>query len=114
MLRPRPLDAGAEVLRVHDAAPLLALRTRAREALPTSTGCDLVVLVCDTARLHAAYDAAESLGWRDAGAALQTLGLTATAAGLGFCPLALFGGEVRDALTIGPRLLGVGVAVVGL
>jgi len=114
LLRPRPLDAVAEVLSIHDVAPLLALRARAREAVPPTAGCDLVVLVCDMAKLGAAYDAADSLGWRDAGAVLQTLGLTATAAGLGFCPLALLGGEVCDALSIRPRLRGVGVAVVGL
>jgi hypothetical protein len=114
LLRPQPLEAAAEFLRLHKAEPLLALRARAREALPTSAGCDLVLLVCDMAKLDTAYEAAKSLGWRDAGAMLQTLGLTATAAGLGFCPLALLGGEVRDALAIGPRFESVGVAVVGL
>ena len=114
VLRPRPLDAAAEWLAIHDAAPLETLRARAQQALPMAAGCDLVVLVCDMAKMGAAYEAAKSLGWRDAGALLQTLSMTATAAGLGFCPLALLGGEVRDALAIGPRFESVGIAVVGL
>ena len=93
---------------------MLALRARAKEALPGTAGCDLIALICDMAALHAVYEAADSLGWRDAGATLQTLSLTATAAGLGFCPLALLGGEVCDALGMGPRWRSVGVAVVGL
>lgn len=114
LLRPRPLEGAAEVLAVSDAAPLLALRSRATEILPATAGCDLVALVCDMTKLRAAYDTPDSLGWRDAGAMLQTLGFTATAAGLGFCPLALLGGEVCNALGTGPRLRSVGVAVVGL
>jgi hypothetical protein len=114
VLRPRPLDGAAERLAVHNDAPLLVLRARAKEALPATSGCDLIALVCDMAKLRAGYSAADSLAWRNAGAMLQTLSLTATAAGLGFCPLALLGGEVRDALSMGPSWRSVGVAVVGL
>lgn len=114
LFRPRPLDSETEALAVSDLDPLYRLRANATTLLPCAGGCDLVVLLCDLERLTAAYEGAESLAWRDAGAMLQTLALTATAVGLSFCPLGLLGGEVTEALGIGHRLRSVGVAVVGL
>lgn len=114
LFRPRPLDFGAEALAVGNLDPLFRLRANATTLLPGTSGCDLIALLCDFQCLAAVYEDAESLAWRDAGAMLQTLALTATALGLGFCPLGLLGGEVTEALDIGDRLRGVGVAVVGL
>jgi hypothetical protein len=99
----------------------LAFSTEARDAwiskcqrvLPAANGTFLT-LVADMARPMSAYAHGETLVWRDAGAALQTLALVAELFGLGFCPLGILGNEVVSALPSGKQLLAVGAAVIGL
>lgn len=53
--------------------------------------------------------------WRDAGALLQVLSMTAHSVGLGFCPIGLLGSEVAEAISsISEKLEGVGAAWLGL
>lgn len=72
-----------------------------------------VVLAADFSRTEAVYDHAKSLVWRDAGAMLVTLHLTATAMDLGFCLLGILGNDVVASLLGSPTLRAVGVAMVG-
>lgn len=72
-----------------------------------------VFLLGDVARVTAVYENSLSLLWRDAGALLQTLFLSATAFRLAFCPLALLGREIAEALGLEGRLIGAGSAVIG-
>lgn len=80
--------------------------------LPGACGT-LLVLVADLARPMSAYMHCETLVWRDAGAVLQTIGLTAELFGLGFCPLGILGNEVVSALPTPEYLLPVGTAAIG-
>lgn len=114
LFRPEPLTNAAAQLEVRNIDPLKDLCRRATSILPDAATCDLVILISHFDRLEFAYQAPESLAWRDAGAMLQTLALTATALGLGFCPLGLLGGEVVQALGPCGDVRAVGVAVVGL
>lgn len=54
-----------------------------------------------------------SLIWRDAGALLGVMALTATAQGLNFCPLGITGEPWASALTDQGKLAGVGLALLG-
>lgn len=81
--------------------------------LPMSNGM-FITLVADMARPTSAYEHSETLVWRDAGAMLQTLALSAELFGLGFCPLGILGNEIVSALPSGEQLLGVGAAAIGL
>jgi hypothetical protein len=87
-------------------------RDRLRAAAPDADGTFLV-LVADVSRTDAAYESAVSLVWRDAGALLATLHLTATAMALGFCFLGLLGHDIVASISDAPTLLAVGAAVVG-
>jgi hypothetical protein len=80
--------------------------------LPGADGA-LLVLVGDMGRVAAAYDRPESLLWRDAGALIQTLHLTATAYGQAFCPLGPLGGSALEAIRDDGQFTAVGVAVIG-
>jgi hypothetical protein len=63
----------------------------------TAGGCTLR-LVVDWGKLSAAYDNAESLMFRNAGALMATLGLCATWLGMTACPLGLVGEDLVSAL----------------
>lgn len=102
------LDLVGEV----DSAQLEHGRSRLRSVLEEAQGTYLI-LVADVTRTEAVYEHAESLVWRDAGALLATLQLTATAMGLGFCLIGLLGSEVVASLSGPPTLRAVGAAVVG-
>ncbi|HDY6082168.1 SagB/ThcOx family dehydrogenase [Pseudomonas aeruginosa] len=54
-----------------------------------------------------------SLVWRDAGALLGVMALTATALGLNFCPLGITGEPWASALADQGKLAGVGLALLG-
>lgn len=54
-----------------------------------------------------------SLVWRDAGALLGVMALTATAQGLNFCPLGITGEPWASALADQGKLAGVGLALLG-
>lgn len=111
---PRPLLGAAIQLAVGNPEPLKLLRSRVDNMLPEAPACDIVVLLTNFGRLNSAYDCPESLAWRDAGAMLQILSLTATAFGLGFCPLGLLGGEAVQAVDLPASIQAVGIAMVGI
>ncbi|MFO6292409.1 hypothetical protein, partial [Pseudomonas aeruginosa] len=54
-----------------------------------------------------------SLIWRDAGALLGVMALTATAQGLNFCPLGITGEPWASGLADQSKLFGVGLALLG-
>ncbi len=84
-----------------------------RSVLPDAKG-DFVFLLASTTKTAAYYNAPESLLWRDAGAVIQTLALTADALGLAFCPLGILGGEILAAIAADPlAILPVGVCAIG-
>jgi hypothetical protein len=83
-----------------------------QEILPDANGT-AVVLLGDLERVAAVYENPCSLLWRDAGALLQTLFLSATAFRLAFCPIGLMGHELIEALGLEDRLVGVGAAMIG-
>lgn len=59
------------------------------------------------------YQNGYSLVWRDAGALLGVMSLTATAQGLHFCPLGITGEPWASALADQGQLAGVGLALLG-
>ena len=68
-----------------------------REILPTARG-HLLLFTGDRRRVAGKYRPAESLLWRDAGAALQTCAMAAFAYGFAFCPLGDTGRAILDQL----------------
>lgn len=112
IVRYDPIAHAFDDLLVSDAQLIKAGRDRLRSALPDARGADLV-LAADLARTDAAYEHPESLVWRDAGALLAVLQLTATALDLGFCISGILGLEIVRALDGPPTLLAAGTAVVG-
>lgn len=102
-----------ELLVVRDAQPLQNLAQKCVDVLPEARGTALILLAC-LPTVSAAYENPTSLLWRDAGALLQTLALTATAHRLAFCPLGILGGEIVQAIGFDKqRVQSAGVAMVG-
>lgn len=110
--RYNPVLHAIEILGDVDASAIERGRDRLRSLIPEAAGTCIVV-VADLARTEAVYESAISLAWRDAGALLATLQLTATALSLGFCCLGLLGHEVVASLGGPSTLFAVGAAVVG-
>jgi hypothetical protein len=88
------------------------LHTQRRQIAPEADG-QLLVFAADALRSDALYENAESLFWRDAGALLQSIFLSAEAHGLGFLPLGILGRPLLDAIGLDDRLLPCGAAVIG-
>lgn len=82
------------------------------DVVPAACGSVLIMLG-EPARVAARYHDPLSLLWRDAGALLQTLFLTATAFEMSFCPLGILGHEVPRAIGATDRLSALGVALIG-
>ena len=68
-----------------------------RAIFPSARG-HLILFTGDKRRVAEKYRPAESLLWRDAGAALQTYAMAAFAYGFAFCPLGDTGGAILDQL----------------
>ncbi len=73
----------------------------------------LLVFIAEAGRTQQWYTNSDSLVWRDAGALLQTLALTATAFGQAFCPIGLLGNSLVGALGGHPHLKATGAALIG-
>jgi len=74
-----------------------------------------VLLAGDKARVDAHYLNTETLLLRDTGVALQMLALTASACGLGLCPLGILGiDSLKGVLGDQERIVPLGMFVVGL
>jgi SagB-type dehydrogenase family enzyme len=68
------------------------------QAIGTGHQCTTLVAAVHTCALNEAYEHAESLVWRDAGALLATLHLTAMALGLNSTILGILGAELVESL----------------
>lgn len=101
------------VVHTRNPEPLRLLWQKAKDILPDAVST-LLILIARRSVLEEVYTDSESLLWRDGGALLQTLSMTACSVGLGFCPLGLLGSEIIDALpTSSEKLEGVGTAWLG-
>lgn len=76
-------------------------------------GGTLLWLAAEVGKTAAKYENAESLVWRDAGALLAQLAVTASYLGLHFCPLGLVGHAWAEGLDQTKLICGVGTALVG-
>lgn len=85
----------------------------AMHPLVEARSATLVLLVAEIGKTAAKYEDYASLVWRDAGALLATLGLSAHAQGLGFCALGATGSPWAERLLEQRGLAGVGAAFVG-
>jgi hypothetical protein len=92
---------------------IVRLRVRAQQLLPEADG-HLIALLGRHSVVENVYQNSESLLWRDGGALLQTLSMTATSIGLGFCPLGLLGTGLVEALGVdGSLVQALGLAWLG-
>jgi hypothetical protein len=86
---------------------------RAMQGVLPAPDATLVLLAAEVGKTAAKYEHPASLVWRDAGALLAVLGLSAHALGLGFCPLGVTGEPWVSGLLEQQGLFGVGAAFVG-
>lgn len=91
---------------------LICLDEQVAAAAPEAHGT-ILALIADTNRTEAAYECAESLVWRDAGAFMMTLHLVAEYLQLAFCPIGVLGNAIIDALRLPDGWLPVGTCIVG-
>jgi hypothetical protein len=112
VMRYQPISHTLQVLALKDRNKASVLTEKIRDVVPFAKGT-AVVFLGDAGRVGAFYENPHSLLWRDAGALLQTLLLSATAFRLACCPVGLLGGELVEAIGLEGRLIGTGVAVVG-
>lgn len=85
----------------------------AMQHLVDARSATLVLLVAEVGKTAAKYEDCASLIWRDAGALLATMGLSAHCYGLGFCPLGATGSPWAERLLEQRGLAGVGAAFAG-
>ncbi len=95
-----------------DSLALSSAATAVREVLPSARGV-LIMALADFQRAASYYEHAESIVWRDAGAAIATLHLTASWLSLGSCVLGVRGVEIRALVCPDGRVDPVGAIVVG-
>lgn len=108
-----PTDHKLELLRILQNEALDQFVESCRQIVPAG-GSTAVVLIADIKRIRSYYSNPESLIWRDAGALLQTLSLTAHAYGLATCMLGVTGEEVAYSLSLPVAdWLAVGAMLVG-
>lgn len=72
-----------------------------------------ILFLAETGKTLGKYQDGCSLVWRDAGALLGVMALTATAQGLNFCPLGITGEPWASRLADQGKLAGVGLALLG-
>jgi len=72
-----------------------------------------ILFLAEPGKTLGKYQDGSSLVWRDAGALLGVMALTATAQGLNFCPLGITGEPWASALADKGKLAGVGLALLG-
>lgn len=111
-MRYAPLRHELELLSVPEEQRAQDFIDAIRSLLPLARGTALVFLA-DLSRVASVYENPESLLWRDAGALLQTLFLSAIAFRLAFCPLGIRGFEVAEALGLRDRTIAAGVCLIG-
>jgi hypothetical protein len=112
IFRYNPWNHVLEALQIEDQDEIRTFNTDCAHALPDAHGISLVMLGQPSC-VAACYDDPMSLLWRDSGALLQTLFLTAVAFRLAFCPLGVLGHQIVRAIGLS-ELSAVGVARIGL
>ncbi|MGN7804931.1 nitroreductase family protein [Ensifer sp. 22521] len=108
-------DSVDQFLSVHvrDAVAFEAFLRTCETVLPDANG-HWVALIADSRNVRRLYSNHESLVWRDAGAVIQLMALSAEAQEMAFCPLGVLGGEIVAALLPGtPEIIPVGVVALG-
>lgn len=83
------------------------------EAVLPSESATKLLLVAEPGKTSAKYECGESLIWRDAGALLAIMAVTAEALNLTFCPLGITGEPCASQLAAPGILMGAGMALVG-
>ncbi len=102
-----------EALYVAQPEKIVDLLGRSGACLPSARGM-IVGLVADQLKYQAAYEDGESLIWRDSGALLQVIAMSAFAFGFACCPLGLHGIEIVEALEAdGDRMTACGLVQIG-
>lgn len=112
VMRYQPIGHTLQVLALKDRNKVSVLAEKIRDVVPLAKGTS-VVFLGDVGRVGAFYENPHSLLWRDAGALLQTLLLSATAFRLACCPVGLLGGELVEAIGLEGRLIGAGACIIG-
>ena len=86
----------------------------AENIVPSAIG-HMLLFVGDLRRVSSAYEAPESLLWRDGGAALQTCSMAAEAYEFACCPLGLTGQAIVKAVITPHRdMIAIGLVVIGM
>lgn len=83
------------------------------KAILYSENATQLLLVAEPGKTSAKYECGESLIWRDAGALLAIMAVTAEALNLAFCPLGITGEPWASELAAPGILMGAGMALVG-
>jgi SagB-type dehydrogenase family enzyme len=91
---------------------LLVLDEQVNAAAPRAIGTTLL-LIANASETAAAYENADSLVWRDAGAFMMALQLVAEYLELAFCPVGVLGTALIDALALPAGWVAAGTCVVG-
>jgi SagB-type dehydrogenase family enzyme len=112
VFRYNPWDHKLEKLVLADENEVRLFNAQCAEALPNANAMSLVLLG-HPALVASCYHDPSSLLWRDAGAVLQTLSLTAAAFHLAFCPVGILGHQIARAIGMASELTAVGVARIG-
>lgn len=112
VFRYNPWSNVLEALVIVNKDAIVAFNRSCAMALPEAYATTAVLLGAP-ARVAACYDESASLLWRDAGAVIQTLCLTATAFGLASCPLGLLGHEIVAATGMAQEVIALGAVRLG-
>lgn len=94
------------------SSKLIGLEEQAREVLQEGQAVKILFLA-EPRKTSAKYSNSCSLIWRDAGALIGIMALTATAMDLSFCPLGITGEPWASKLAQKGELAGVGLAFLG-
>ncbi len=102
-----------EALNVSKPEKIMELIRHACVCLPDARGA-IVGLIADQSKYRAVYADSSSLIWRDSGALLQVIAMSAFAFGFACCPLGPHGGEIIEALgTKADRMTACGLVEIG-
>lgn len=108
----RALDR-LEILRLSRPEKIAELTRRVFECLPEARGA-VIGLIADVLKYRATYEGSDSLVWRDSGALLQVIAMSAFAFGLACCPVGLHGREIVEGLVgKSARIAACGIVQIG-
>lgn len=107
-----PEPHGLELLQC-DSSVVVAANAESLRLLTSAGAGTTLQLVGDASKHAACYENAESLLWRDAGALIATLALTATAMGAGAIPLGRIGTDLVRLSGLDAPWVGLGALYIG-